>query len=280
VQARNLPLRSVRLGVDLDHGVLKLDPIAFGFPSGDLTGTAAIDARKATPVSSVDLRIRNLKLEQFVPPVDGSRPLSGTLLARARLTGAGDTVHKAAAASDGAVTAVIPSGQIRQAFAELMGIDVTKGLFMLLTKDNDPTPVRCAVADFKVTNGVLRAQRLIFDTGVVRVDGSGSINLDDETLNLEFKGKPKKLRAVRVAAPITIGGRLRHPAFGIEAGPAVAQAGVGAALGALLSPLAAILPFVSPGLEKDANCGALLAEARQGPAAVAAPARSSARKGG
>ena len=55
---------------------------------------------------------------------------------------------------------------------------------------------------------------------------------------------------------------------------------LGAALGALLSPLAAILPFVSPGLEKDANCAALLAEARQGPAAVAAPARSAARRGG
>jgi hypothetical protein len=37
------------------------------------------------------------------------------------------------------------------------------------------------------------------------------------------------------------------------------------ALGALLSPLAAILPFVDPGLADDANCGALAAEAnRQG----------------
>jgi uncharacterized protein involved in outer membrane biogenesis len=280
VQARNLPLRSVRLGVDLDGGVLKLDPIAFGFPSGDLVGTAAIDARKAVPVSTVDLRVRNLKLEQFVPAVDGARPLAGTLLARARLTGAGDTVHKAAASSNGAVTAVIPSGQIRQAFAELMGIDVTKGLFMLLAKDQTPTEVRCAVADFKVRNGVLRAERLVFDTGVVRVDGSGSINLRDESMDLEFKGKPKKLRAVRVIAPITIDGRLRAPKFGIEPGPAVAQAGIGAALGALLSPLAAILPFVSPGLEKDANCAALVAEAGQGPARVAVPASSKARKAG
>jgi hypothetical protein len=46
------------------------------------------------------------------------------------------------------------------------------------------------------------------------------------------------------------------------------------ALGALLSPLAAILPFVSPGLEKDANCAGLFGQARQGYAPVPAPRTS------
>lgn len=275
VVAPGLPLRTVSLRADLDHGVLKLDPISFSFPSGQLAGSARIDARKATPVSDVDLRISNLRLEQFIPPVDGARPVQGALLGRARLTGAGNSVHKAASASNGAVTLVIPHGQIRQAFAELMGIDATKGLFMLLAKDQSPTDVRCALADFVVRGGVLHARRIVFDTGVVLVDGSGTVDLGRETLDLTFKGEPKKLRAVRLAAPITVGGRLRDPKFGIEAGAVAAQAGLGAALGALLTPLAALLPFVSPGLEKDANCAALLAEAGKGPAAVVArPARA------
>jgi len=74
-----------------------------------------------------------------------------------------------------------------------------------------------------------------------------------------------------VIAPITVGGRLRRPQFGVEPESAIAQAGLGVALGALLSPLAAILPFVDPGLADDANCAALFAEARQGPASVPAP---------
>jgi hypothetical protein len=48
----------------------------------------------------------------------------------------------------------------------------------------------------------------------------------------------------------------------VETGPAVAQAGVAAVLGATLSPLAALIPFISPGGAKDANCAGLLAEAR------------------
>ena len=46
---------------------------------------------------------------------------------------------------------------------------------------------------------------------------------------------------------------------------AIAEGGLGVLLAGLASPLAAALPFVDPGLAKDASCGALIAEAgRQG----------------
>ena len=269
--AGGLPLRTVSLVADLDHGLLTLNPISLSFPTGKLSGTPSLDARPKVPVTKVDLRISNLQLDQFVPPVSGSRPISGGLLARARLTGVGDSVHKAAASSDGAVTVVIPHGQMRQAFAELMGIDATKGLFLLLGKDQQPTDVRCALADFSVTNGVLTARSIIFDTDVVLVNGSGTVNLGSETMDLEFKGKPKKLRAVRLIAPFTVKGSLVAPKFGIQPAGAIAQAGIGVALAAALSPLAVILPFVSPGLEKDANCAGLFSQARDSYAPVPAP---------
>lgn len=44
----------------------------------------------------------------------------------------------------------------------------------------------------------------------------------------------------------------------------MAQGGAAAILSGLLSPLAAILPFVEPGLAEDANCAALIAEGKAG----------------
>jgi uncharacterized protein involved in outer membrane biogenesis len=274
VNAPNLPLKTVSMGAKLRDGVLNLDPISLKFPSGQLSGVARIDARKDTPVSDVDLRVSNLRLEEFIPASGGAAPLQGTLLGRAKLVGSGNSVHRAAANSNGAVTAVIPRGQIRQALAELMGIDATKGLFLLLGKDQKPTEIRCALANFDVRKGVLYARRIVFDTGVVLVEGQGTVNLDSEVMDLTFKGKPKKFRAVRLNAPITVGGRLREPKFGVEPGAAIAQAGLGIALASVLTPLAAILPFVSPGLDKDANCAGLLAEARASDAPVRAAASS------
>ena len=261
----NMPLRQVSLGIGLDHGLLTLDPIDFAFPRGHLTGTARIDARDSVQSDSIDLRLTGLGVQDFVPKIGGAPPLEGTINARVRASGTGNSVHKAAATADGELAIVMPGGQIRQSFAELMGIDASKGLFQLLTKDQHQTDVRCAIADFKLHNGTMQAQNIVFDTGVVLVKGSGAIDLDDESMKLVFKGKPKTFRLIRINAPIVIGGHLSAPTFGIEPGPAIVQGGIAAALNSFL-------PFLSLDTAHDANCSALMSEARTEGAATAVQA--------
>lgn len=263
--APNLPLRQVALGVKLDHGLLTLNPIDFAFPQGHMTGNAEINARGPVQKDAMDLRLTGIQMQEFLPKAKtpGPPPLEGTLDARAKVSGTGDSVHKAAASANGEVSVVIPRGVMRQAFAELMGIDATKGLFMLLSKNNHQTGIRCAVADFAVQNGNLQARDLVIDTDVVQVTGSGSINMNDETLNLQFQGKPKQFRLIRINAPITVGGHLTNPAFGIKAGGALAQAGAGVALAAVVNPALAILPFINFSYAHDANCAGLVSVARE-----------------
>lgn len=248
-----LPLREVSLGVDLDHGLMILDPVEFSFPQGRLQGTARIDARKAVQQNSLDMRLTGLAVQDFVPNVGGSKPLEGILDARVKASGAGNSVHKAAANANGQLTLVMPHGTIRQSFAELMGINATKGLFQLLTKDKHETEIRCGVADFQIRNGIMQARNAVFDTDVTRVVGGGTINLNNERMKLVFKGKPKKFRLIRINAPIVIGGHLSAPKFGIDAGPAVVQGGLALALNT-------ILPFVNIDYAKDANCAGLMSE--------------------
>ena len=248
-----LPLRQVSLGVDLDHGLMVLNPVEFSFPQGRLQGTARIDARNAVQQNSLDMRLTGLRVQDFVPNIGGSKPLEGILDARVKASGTGNSVHKAAASANGQLTLVMPRGTIRQSFAELMGVNATKGLFQLLTKDPHQTDVRCAVADFQIRNGVMQASNAVFDTGVTRVTGGGTINLNDESMKLVFKGKPKKFRLIRINAPIVIGGHLSAPKFGIDAGPAALQGGLALALNTLL-------PFVNIDYAKDANCAGLISD--------------------
>jgi uncharacterized protein involved in outer membrane biogenesis len=248
-----LPLREVSLGVDLDHGLLILDPVEFSFPQGRLQGTARIDARGAVQQNSVDMRLTGLRVQDFLPNISGAKPLEGILDARLKASGTGNSVHKAAASANGQLTLVMPRGTIRQSFAELMGVNATKGLFQLLTKDPHETDIRCAVADFRVQNGLMRSSTTIFDTGVTRVNGGGTINLNDESLKLVFKGKPKKFRLVHITAPIVIGGHLSAPKLGVDPGPAALQGGLAVALNT-------ILPFVNLDYAKDANCTGLMSD--------------------
>lgn len=263
VNAPRLPLRKVRLDMKLKDGVLTADPMSFDLTRGSIAGRAKLDASRSTPRTDVDVRMTNARLEDFIRMKSaGGPPISGVMAARAKLTGYGNSVAKAVATADGQVTVVVPNGTIRQAFAELLGINLARGLFMLLDEDPKQATIRCAVADFRAVNGVLVANRLIMDTDVVLAKGSGTISLKDESMNLRIDGDSKKPRLVRLLSPITIRGSLLSPKLGIEAGPTVAQAGIGLALGVLLTPLAAILPFVEPGLAENADCAALEAGAR------------------
>jgi uncharacterized protein involved in outer membrane biogenesis len=269
VNAPGLPLRKVSLDLTLKNGVLNLNPISFGFSRGDLSGRIKLDASGKVPRTDADLRLTNGHLEEFIPIRSGGQPaLEGVIAARLKLTGYGDSVHKAAASSDGAITIVIPKGEIRQAFAELLGVNASKGLILLLSDSNKQTSLRCGLADFKVSKGVLTAQQVVFDTGVVLAKGSGTIDLETERMDLRIDGASKKARLVRLFAPITIKGPLSQPKVGVELGRVVAQGGIAAVLTGLLGPLGTLLPFVDPGLEKNADCIALMQEARTNPAPV------------
>jgi uncharacterized protein involved in outer membrane biogenesis len=189
-------------------------------------------------------------------------PLDGPLQARIALKGRGNSIHELASNATGTVTAVLPHGALRSSLAELAGFDL-RGLGLMATGNKADTGIRCGVASFDVKDGTLTAQRLLVDTDPVLITGQGTINLDSEALDLQFEGHPKHPR-LRVRAPLLVRGTFKHPAFSIEAKKPMAQAGGAIALGMLLTPVAAMLAFVDPGLAKDTDCGALLAEAQTG----------------
>jgi uncharacterized protein involved in outer membrane biogenesis len=255
IHSEDFPLRSLDMSMTIDHGVIRADPISFVLSRGRIVGSATVDARKKTPTIGVDIRVRDIKLEQFVAK-QGKDPsmLEGTLEARAVMTGVGASLHRAASTASGDFRVVVPGGAIRQHFADLMGISVDRAFLLSEQKQTD---VRCVVADFAVNGGVMTARTLVFDTGVMNITGKGSVDLRNENANVELQGHPKKLTFFRLRAPITVSGPLKAPNVGIKSGGIPAQVGIAAVLGAVATPLAAILPFVDPGLAKNANCAAL-----------------------
>ena len=262
VEAGRLAIRALRLGVRLDHGVLTADPLDVTLPQGRLAGTIRVDARRDVPSEAIDLTLTNARLEDLVPPAGGGKPaVAGGLYARAKLSGTGDSVRAAAGSADGSVVLAVPGGAIRQSVAELLGINVTKGLFLLLANSRSDTPIRCGVARFGARGGVLTVDHALLDTGVVLVDLTGRIDLRDERLNLRLHGNPKKFRLVRIRAPITVTGGFDQPKVGVDVVAAAPQVVASVAVGVLAAPLAALLPFVNPGLVRNADCSTLVSRA-------------------
>jgi uncharacterized protein involved in outer membrane biogenesis len=255
-----IPLKQVSLHLVLDKGVLTIDPLVFTLDRGKFAGTVTIDARNSIPESTIDMRIADIDLSQFKSAAATSPPLAGSLEGRMRLIGTGDSVHQFASSAHGAISAVIPQGEIEAGIAELTGINVTRGLGLLLRDQHRKTDIRCSVIDFQAEQGRLSEKTLFVDTTDVLISGRGNINLQDEKLNLQLKGDPKHIRFTRLRAPITIGGTLAHPSIGVDIKKLAGQGTVAAALGTLLTPMAAVIAFIDPGLAKNKDCALALGQ--------------------
>jgi uncharacterized protein involved in outer membrane biogenesis len=261
VDMPKFPMRNVSFHILLDDGVISLDPLSFILDQGSFSGSVRIDARRDVPESAIDMRMADVDLAQFKTAKMTEPPLSGKLAGRVKVHGSGSSIHKFAAGADGGVSLIIPGGEVNQALAELTGINVTRGLGLLLTKNDAKTAIRCGVVDFQAQKGTLGAKTLFVDTTDVLITGRGDINLNTEALNLSLRGEPKKLRLTRIRSPITVKGTLEHPSLGIDAGKLAEQGAVATALGALLTPFAAVIAFVDPGLAKNKDCAASVDQA-------------------
>jgi AsmA family protein len=263
VEAGTVPFTQVSLHAKLEDGALTVAPIRFDMAQGQLTGNVHIDARSSPPEVHAELRASAIQLSQFKGKGSAPPPVDGVLDARAVIDGRGDSMHNVMSNASGKITAIVPNGDIRAAFAELTGVDVAKGIGLLLSGSDDRSPIRCGVAQFDLRGGTAHVQDLVIDTQNVLITGNGQIALGPEKLDLDIQGQPKKLRLVRLRAPVEIRGELLRPSFRLETGHVLKQGAVAVALGTLLTPLAAMLAFVDPGLAKDQNCGQLLAQVQQ-----------------
>jgi AsmA family protein len=211
-----ITLNAVAAKVSVDRGLLAVMPLSADVLDGKLNMQLKIDARKEIPAVDLDVRITGLQLGQYARKGSGPPAIEGPLGLHVNLTGHGKSMHEAAASADGTVTATLPSGTVRDSFAELTGIDL-RGLGLLLTKNTKEVPVRCGVASFQAHDGTLTAQNLVLDTEPVLIAGEGVAHLDTETLNFVLRGYPKSVRFFQLRSPILIGGTLAHPSVGIQA---------------------------------------------------------------
>lgn len=260
VTAPKLPMKQVNFHLVLSNGNLKIDPLSFVLDQGAISGQVEIDARNDNPETSIDMHVDHVDLSQFKSAKAKQAPLSGELRGRLKVHGFGSSVHKLAGTADGGLAIAIPHGEISDVLAELTGVNVLKGLGLLFSSDTKNAEIRCGVMDFQAVQGNLTAKTFFIDTTNVLITGRGNIQLFNEDLDLSLQGDPKHLRVLRLRAPISITGTLANPTIGIRPEKLAVQVGAAVALGALLTPIGAVLAFVDPGLAKDENCVAILAQ--------------------
>ncbi|HEX6103042.1 MAG TPA: AsmA family protein [Alphaproteobacteria bacterium] len=261
VIAPSLPMQDFKAKFQLENGRLVVEPLSFGIASGRIEGRLVLNGREEIPSAATDLRIRSIKLAEFFRGSEFAEEMGGTFGGRIELDGTGRSTAELLGNSNGGAVIVMSGGKLSNLLLEIVGIDIAEALGFVIG-DDKPVAVRCAVADFKVKDGLLKAQTFVIDTTDTNVTGEGDINLKNEKMDLKLEAHPKDPSLLSARTPVLIGGRLADPEFGVDPSKAIARGAAAALLGALLTPLAALLPMIELGLGEDSPCHKLIAEAQ------------------
>jgi len=261
VIAPSLPMQDFKAKFQLEKGRLTVEPLSFGIASGRIEGRLVLNGREDVPSASTDLKIRSIKLAEFFKGSEFAEEMGGTFGGRIELEGTGRSTAELLGGADGGAVVVMSGGKLSNLLLEIVGIDIAEALGFVIGEDK-PVAVRCAVADFKVTDGLLKTQTFVIDTTDTNVTGEGTINLKNEKMDLKLEAHPKDPSLLSARTPVLIGGKLADPKFGVDPSQAVARGAAAVVLGALLTPLAALLPMIELGLGEDTPCHKLVQQAQ------------------
>lgn len=206
------------------------------------------------------MHARKLQLKQLLPNVEAMKRSLGQMNGDARLTGSGNSVAELLATSNGDLRLLINNGVISRSLMEILGLNVGNYLVAQLFGD-DVVGINCAAADVGIRSGVAAPRLFVFDTENAVINITGNTNLATERLDLSIDPESKGMRVLTLRSPLYVKGTFKHPDAGVKAGPLIARGAAAVALGAVLTPAAALLALVSPSEGGEENqCGQILRE--------------------
>jgi AsmA protein len=195
-----------------------------------MSGRLTIDANPPKPPVALVLHAPGLSVRALALMLGLPSDASGSLEVDANLNGAGDSLHTIAAGLNGTLGLAMVNGEIDNGY-------LNRVLGPILTSASLPlslifpgqiigghSALRCFAARLDARDGLATFQALYLDSARVKVSGSGTINLAEETLAMRLRPL-ERLADTGITVPLIVGGTIEHPHAHIDAANA-AQANI------------------------------------------------------
>ena len=256
----SLPLESLKASLHLHDAVMKLTPLDFGFAGGTIASQWTLDARKPLISTEAQVDFRGIQVGKLVPAsAEKIAQGAGTLGARIKIKGTGNSIADAAAKADGELSAAIANGRISNLIDAASGLNGGKVLSLLAGGDKT-IAVNCGGLAFDIRQGQGTARLFVVDTEQTQILGTGGFDLAHETFDMRIEPKPKRPGILSLRTPVRVFGSFKDPDFSLEKGPMLARAGGAIAL-AIVAPITAVLPLIETGPGENTNCARVRTEA-------------------
>lgn len=226
----------VSLTAVIDKGRLTADLPAFALYGGTGSGTVTVDASTPTPSQRVRFNLQGLDAYPFLRDAAGFERIEGSADVALDVTGSGASQRAIASGLSGTASFEFADGAIRGINVAKMVRSLTSGtLSGWQQAQSEKTDFAALGASFQIDNGKAVTRDLSLLGPLVRVSGSGEVNLPAQSLSfrvepqvvasLEGQGGKQDLQGLGV--PVIISGPWSKPSIypdiaGILQNPAAA----------------------------------------------------------
>lgn len=268
----------------LNGGKLRIDPLSASLPEGKLSGAVTADANAPAPPVTLKLNAPALALGPLLQAIGEPVYLSGNMEVHADLSGAGATPQAIVSGLNGTLGVAIANGTVdNRLLGSTLG-SLLRGVNALdLVGRGGTSQLQCFAARLDARSGTATVRTLVLSSSLLTMDGTGTLNLGPETLDLRLRPEGR-VAGTAVVVPVRVTGPMRAPNAEPDAAAAVA-ANAGTVAGTVLgtaTPLGAVAGLLGGqkllGGQEGVNCGAAIAMARgEAAPAAAAPAAAPAQ---
>lgn len=260
VYASHLRIRKLFAHLVIHHGIVHIYPLDFGVAGGLVTADYLMNATRPVYRTSLKAIARGIHLALLFPRVKFHPASTGRIGGRVTLGAPGNSVAQIAAHATGHLGLALADGSVNNLYVALAQLHVGNAALDWLSGMKQER-IPCAVIRLGARNGLVKTRTFLIDTPSANILGTGTVNMQSQALNLTVYTKPKHVTIVSARGPLHVSGTFKKPTFSVSRKALIERAGAAIALGALLTPAAALLPLIDTAPGHKVDCPALLNKA-------------------
>jgi AsmA family protein len=255
IQGGSMPLDDLAVGIDIVDGAMTLHQLSIGIGQGRISGDIRLMPKAdETLQTRADLQFERVDVSRLMR-ASGSSQGSGALNGAVHLAGTGRSIAEILAGADGAASFWMLGGELSSLLVDLAGLRLGSALLSAL-EGSPTTHVECFLADLTVRRGILSTRTLLLDTADAVTEGTGTVDLGQERIQIRLRTQSKHLTVGVLPAPLLITGTLQEPRAEPDPNTPAGRGGIAGALAAL--------PTIQLGIGNAPHCENLLSQARKG----------------
>lgn len=255
LQLSQAHFQQVELAANLNDQRLQLKGVKGRGGGGDLTGQFTLNTADDPARAHLNFDLRGVELQKLLAGTDAGHEIAGKVAGSVDLESEGSSKEQLLQHTRGEVRFIMQDGRIDQLLVEKLKLDLSEIALLKLSDGTSITPIECAVAPIDVHAGIAETRKTILSTAAATLHVQGEVNLANQQANLTVLTGESDHADFEPDTVIDLSGPIEHLNVNVRDSGMGGELAGAIALGALVNPLAAVLPMLDLQESDDSGAG-------------------------